>query len=77
MYDILKKLEKLIIEFDEIFSKKKRDKNIVDFTDIEHFALNIFVKGVETTTDENGKMCIRDRSSRAYNKFSKYIYRYC
>ena len=55
MYDILKKLEKLIIEFDEIFSKKKRDKNIVDFTDIEHFALNIFVKGVETTTDENGK----------------------
>ena len=46
MYDILKKLEKLIIEFDEIFSKKKRDKNIVDFTDIEHFALNILVKGV-------------------------------
>lgn len=55
MYDILKKLEKLIIEFDEIFSKKKRDKNIVDFTDIEHFALNILVKGVETTTDENGE----------------------
>ena len=26
MYDILKKLEKLIIEFDEIFSKRKRDK---------------------------------------------------
>ena len=55
MYDILKKLEKLIIEFDEIFSKKKRDKNIVDFTDIEHFALNILVKDVETTTDENGE----------------------
>lgn len=55
MYDILKKLEKLIIEFDDIFSKRKRDKNIVDFTDIEHFALNILVKGVETTTDENGQ----------------------
>ena len=55
MYDILKKLENLIIEFDEIFSKKKRDKNIVDFTDIEHFALNILVKGVETTTDEKGE----------------------
>ena len=54
MYEILKKLEKLIIEFDEIFSKKKRDKNIVDFTDIEHFALNILVKGVETITEENG-----------------------
>lgn len=55
MYDILKKLEKLIIEFDDIFSKRKRDKNIVDFTDIEHFALNILVKGVEITTDENGQ----------------------
>lgn len=55
MYDILKKLEKLIIEFDDIFSKRKREKNIVDFTDIEHFALNILVKDVETTTDENGE----------------------
>ena len=54
MYDILKKLKNLIIEFDEIFSKKKRDKNIVDFTDIEHFALNILAKGVEKTTDKNG-----------------------
>ena len=55
MYVILKKLENLIIEFDEIFSKKKRDKNIVDFTDIEHFALKILVKGVETKIDEDGR----------------------
>lgn len=56
MYSVLKKLEKLIIEFDEIFSKKKRDKNIVDFTDIEHFALNILVKDVKKTTNENGEV---------------------
>ena len=55
MYETLKKLENLILEFDEIFSKRKRDKNIVDFTDIEHFALNILVKDVETTIDENGE----------------------
>ncbi|MBQ2937307.1 MAG: helicase-exonuclease AddAB subunit AddA [Clostridia bacterium] len=55
MYEILKKLENLIIEFDDIFSKRKRDKNIVDFTDIEHFALNILVKDVETVIDENGE----------------------
>ena len=54
MYDILKKLEGLILEFDAIFSKRKRDKNIVDFTDIEHFALEILVKDTETITDENG-----------------------
>ncbi len=56
MYSILKKLENLIIEFDEIFSKKKRDKNIVDFTDIEHFALNILVKEVKKTTNEKGEI---------------------
>lgn len=55
MYSILKKLENLIIEFDEVFSKRKRDKNIVDFTDIEHFALDILVKGTETIVNENGE----------------------
>ncbi len=54
MYSILKKLENLIIEFDREFSNKKREKNIVDFTDIEHLALNILVKDVEKTIDENG-----------------------
>ena len=71
MYDILKKLEKLIIEFDEIFSKRKRDKNIVDFTDIEHFALNILVKDVETTTDENGekhKKIIKTEVAKKYTE---------
>ncbi len=42
MYKILKKLENLILEFDEKFSKAKREQNIVDFSDIEHFALQIF-----------------------------------
>ncbi len=55
MYKVLKKLENLILEFDEIFSKRKRNKNIVDFTDIEHFALNILVKDVEESIDENGE----------------------
>ena len=56
MYQILKKLENLIYEFDDIFTKKKREKNIVDFTDIEHFALNILVKDVEDFVDKNNKI---------------------
>lgn len=31
-------------QFIETFSEKKRQKNIVDFTDMEHFALEILVK---------------------------------
>lgn len=44
MYEVLKKLENIILEFDSIFYKRKRDKNIVDFSDIEHFALKILEK---------------------------------
>ena len=67
MYKILKKLEKLILEFDEIFSKRKRDKNIVDFTDIEHFALNILVKGI----DENGKIIKTEIAKKYTEKFEE------
>ena len=50
MYQILSKLGKMIIEFRNEFSKRKRDKNIVDFNDIEHLALNILLK------EENGEV---------------------
>ena len=43
MYGILDKLEKIIIEFGEKFTKRKKEKNVVDFSDIEHFALKILL----------------------------------
>ena len=44
MYEVLSKLEKLIVDFDKEFSKNKKDRNIVDFSDVEHLALKILVK---------------------------------
>lgn len=49
MYPILLKLEQLVLEFEKEFSKRKREKNIVDFSDIEHFALKILLKEKEGT----------------------------
>ncbi len=43
MYNILLKLKNIILEFDEEFTKSKRERNIVDFNDIEHFALKILL----------------------------------
>ena len=43
MYKILDVLRKLILEFTAEFTKKKKEKNIIDFNDIEHFALKILV----------------------------------
>ncbi len=48
MYVIIKKLKELILEFGEVFSKRKKEKNIVDFGDVEHFALKILL-------NENGE----------------------
>ena len=44
MYKILVKLKELILEFKLKFAKKKKEKNIADFSDIEHFALEILQK---------------------------------
>ncbi|MCI9177164.1 MAG: helicase-exonuclease AddAB subunit AddA [Clostridia bacterium] len=48
MEPILRKLANLTIEFLQEFSKRKKEKNCIDFNDIEHFALKILV-------GENGK----------------------
>lgn len=43
MYGILSALRDLVIEFSKSFEEKKKEKNIIDFNDIEHFALKILV----------------------------------
>lgn len=47
----LRELIRLSGEFEERFSAAKRDKNMVDFADVEHFALSILVNEDETPTD--------------------------
>ncbi len=63
MYGILTKLKDIILEFDEEFSKRKREKNIVDFNDIEHLALKILLK------DEDGKIVPSEVAKRYQEKF--------
>jgi len=41
LYPLMKELTNLVIEFKDIFDKKKRERGIIDFNDQEHFALEI------------------------------------
>lgn len=66
IYIVFKKLEKLILEFDEKFTNKKREKNILDFTDVEHLALNILVK-----EDEKGNIIKTDVAKKYAEKFEE------
>jgi len=47
MYQILKSLKELIFEYDELLKQAKKEKNLVDFGDIEHNALKILLKKEE------------------------------
>ncbi len=49
MYKPLKSLSGLVIEFSKMFAERKKEKNIIDFNDIEHFALNILLRENEPT----------------------------
>ncbi len=44
MYEKLKALKEIILEYGAKLSKVKKERNILDFNDIEHFALNILVQ---------------------------------
>ncbi|MHB8131064.1 MAG: UvrD-helicase domain-containing protein [Mobilitalea sp.] len=42
--EVMQVLFELTLEFMEEFAKKKEEKNLIDFNDLEHFALKILVK---------------------------------
>ena len=66
MYTILKKLKNLILEFSARFYQKKREKNIMDFNDMEHLALKMLVK-----KDESGNVVKTDIAKRYEEKFEE------
>ena len=52
MYAILNNLKNVVIEFSNRYMQKKKEKNIVDFNDIEHRALQLLLK-----KDEKRRIC--------------------
>ena len=66
MHTILEKLKNLILEFSDKFYQKKREKNIMDFNDMEHLALKMLVK-----KDESGNVVKTDIAKRYEEKFDE------
>lgn len=65
MYEILLQIKNVVIEFSERFAGRKREKNIIDFNDIEHFALNILLK------NQDGKLVETDVAKNYKQKFQE------
>ena len=66
MYDVLNSIKQLVLEFTNKFAARKKEKNIVDFNDIEHFALNILVD-----VDEEGNVHETDVAKKYKEKFEE------
>lgn len=64
LYNIVKPISDIVLRFEEEYSNKKREKGIIDFNDIEHFALNIL-----TDVDEKGNIVPSDIAVGYRNKF--------
>lgn len=50
-YPYINKLSEIVLEFSKAFNKKKKDKNILDFNDLEHLCLKIL-----SDIDEEGNI---------------------
>ncbi|SKA89879.1 DNA helicase/exodeoxyribonuclease V, subunit A [Clostridium sp. USBA 49] len=51
MYPLMKELGNLILDFNKLYTEKKRERGILDFNDLEHLALSIL-----TAKDENDEI---------------------
>ena len=64
MYEILSSIKELVLSFNEEYKKAKIEKNIIDFNDIEHLALNILIR-----KDESDNIYSTDVAKLYQNKF--------
>lgn len=61
--DVIRILLELTLEFAAGYQEGKRDKNIVDFNDLEHYALDILVK------EEDGILCYTELADELSGQF--------
>ncbi len=67
-YPVIKALVNLVTTFMEDYKEAKAEKNIIDFNDIEHYALNILV-----TDNEEGEKIPSSAAIQLQDKFSEIL----
>lgn len=64
--EAVEELVSLALSFKKMLDQSKRDKNVIDFSDMEHFALQILLK-----KDEDGKIVPRDTALELQDYFEE------
>ena len=65
MYEVLKLIQNIILQYTEKYKEAKLERNVIDFNDIEHLALKILVK------NEDGKYIPSDIAKKYQEKFEE------
>ena len=68
-------LVELTLEFIRLYGEKKREKNILDFTDMEHFALEILMERVEEEQENPESQEKSEKLSADKDNNSNLVYR--
>ncbi|MBC2580809.1 helicase-exonuclease AddAB subunit AddA [Clostridium sp. DJ247] len=68
LYPMMKCLAELVISFDRIYETKKRERGVVDFSDIEHFCLSIL-----TSYDKDGNIVPSEAALEYRRKFDEVL----
>ena len=63
LYPVLKALSKVVLEFSNLFQEMKKEKQIVDFNDLEHYCLKVLLD--EASTEEE---IIPSKAAMEYQK---------
>lgn len=66
LYPLLKRIQKIVLEFEEKFASKKKEKNRIDFHDIEHFALKLLIQ-----KDEKGQVMPSNIAKQLQEKYDE------
>lgn len=67
--DVVLKLLELAEEFSRRYQEMKRDKNIVDFNDLEHYALQILVE----PSREDGRLCCTETADELSRQYAEIL----
>ncbi len=68
LYPMLHYMMQLVIEFDEKYKQKKKEKSLLDFNDLEHYCLQIFIEGSDPQMVNPSKVACeyRERFNEIY-----------
>jgi len=68
LYPMMKCLGELVLQFDECYKAKKRERGLLDFSDLEHLALNIL-----TVKDEEGNIFPSETALELRDQFDEVL----